>query len=305
MAEKRARAIDAVLDENQYQFFIFEIAYREETDISGIIRHKVDTILPHGLEGFRSFYRRIGNSKRFLITIVREPTPADFKAEDVFLPFSLEMPEKTPTNIEWQGRGHSFLVHYDMGLAISVYRDGAKKGELRQDRGAEIHEASEIQALLESGPSIQSKPGNAILRWKLIAIGLVVALLCQLGFAAWSQIATKSVRLKILEDQLVFMKKLGAQDATLSQDHGPAGLQSIADSVERSVAAEWKEGYYLTKWTLRGTTLRLEGWGNSAVDLVSSMKKNPTLRGLKIQSLKKASGTEFFVMSGEVHDDQP
>jgi hypothetical protein len=305
MAEKKARAIDAVLDENQYQFFIFEIAYREEKDIPGIIRYKVDAILPHGLEGFSSYCRRIGNTKSFLVTIVREPIPADFRAEDVFLPFSLEIPEKASISIEWQGRGHSFLVHYDMGLAVSVYLEGAAKGELRQDRGSEVHWASEIRALLEKGPSIQSKQGNAMLRWKLIAIGLAAALFAQLAFAAWTPIAMKTARLKVLEEQIGFMKKLGAQESLGVQSPSQSGLQSIADTVERSVASEWKDGYYLTKWALKGTTLRLEGWGPSAVNLIGSLKMNPALRGLKIQSLKKTSDTEFFAISGEVRNDQP
>ena len=300
MARSREN-VDILLKGASHQFLLLELVFRNEQDLPGIVERAIDVSLPHGIEGFRHFYARIGKSRRFLITLVHEPLPMDFSPADASLPFLLKLREKRDAEIWWQSEGGGYLVRYESGLAVSVRRKERGEPDAMRDDEPE----PEFREPLHHGPKLQSNFKAERTRWQLIAAVLGLGILLQLGIAAWFEIETRSAEVAVLTEQLAHLRKSGLKGTVSAQARSVPGIQMTASRVEASISSEWLGGYYLTGWSMKDRSLRLEGWGPSAVSLLGALKKTPLLRNLKLESMKTGSGTEFFVFTGDVDNDQP
>ncbi len=291
--------IDEALPPASYNFILVELAFRDEADVPGLLRYKLESVLPRGLEGLTYFFRRIGRTRRFLVTLVKEPAPLSFSPERTRLPFELRLPGKEDREIEWEAGSVSFLTRYDKGCLTAVEsRAGvADRSDPDMSRRFVRREAP------RRGPAIQQSVGRGELVWKISALALAFGLAAQVAILVFGSLSSRETKLASLEEQIAILSRNAPTEGSPMAGSASLGLQSRADDVFQSVSSKWKLGFYLTKWSLKGSHLRLEGWGPNALSLLSSLRGDPYLAALELASRKDSEGYELFAFEGEVADD--
>jgi hypothetical protein len=288
--------IHDLLPPSSYSFLVLELRFKNEADVPALVRSELDGLLPHGIGDNAFFFQRIGRSKRFMVTLIKPPLAEGFRPERVSLPFALTIGEKGPRSIAWDLGGRGFRVEYELGLAIAVV------SWARDDQATDRPPADETLPPFPGNPPIQCSPNRGSLLWRIAAASLAVSLAAQVALIAWQTLSLRSSRLAQLEGYLALLQRSGAtQNAEKAADAG--GYQLIAGELERRVASRWRDGFYLTAWTLKRDRLRLEGWGRGALGLLSSLKLDPSLRGLSLSSMKTQDGFDFFVFEGAIAND--
>jgi hypothetical protein len=312
MPEARRPAIDEALALGSYGFIVLELAYGDERDLSGLVRYRLEGVLPRGIEGLRYYFRRIGRTKRFIVTLVKEPAPELFVPARTCLPFALQRPEGAGRTVEWVSRNATFVARYDDRNLASVEAVAKDEEGAAADRPAPVGQDAEVptperRAALSSGPSLQQPLGREDLVWKIAAAALGLALAAQLAFVGGQAISTRESRLASLGEQIAVLSKFAVADSGQGAAAGPVapdtGLQSRADEIQQSVSRRWLAGCYLEKWKLKAGVLRLEGWGPDALKLLASLRSDPELAALELASRKEEGGYETFAFEGKVGHD--
>jgi hypothetical protein len=303
MTEARPPFLDEILAPGSYGFLALDLAFKDERDLPGLLRYKLESVLPRGVEGLRYFFRRIPRTRRILVALVKQPVPESFSPSRTALPFVLQIREKDGREIVWVSRNASYLVRYEGGTLASVEvlaRGAERDAEARMDAGGALPERREALAY---GPSVQQAIGREDLAWKIASAALGLALAAQLAFAAANAVATRSARLGTLEEQISVLSRQAREHASAAAAAPDTGLQSRADEIQASVSRRWISGYFLEKWSLKAGLLRLEGWGPNALNLLASLRGDSVLAKLDLASRKDEEGYEVFAFEGEVGDD--
>jgi hypothetical protein len=300
MPKAASQRLDEVLAPSAYRFLVLELVVKDERDVPGLIRYKLEELLPRGLEGFRCFFRRIGTSRRFLVTLIRNPIPDAVEAEKLRLPFALTIPATERRAILWTAREASSLVRYEGGRLVSIETYAADESHSAVFSDGPL----EQRIALTKGLCIQGTAGRVIL-WKITAALLGLSLACQLALAAAGAYTSRESKLAALEEAIAVIERRVGGDplAMLSASAGESGLQSRADEVFRRLSTRWEDGCYLSAFKLKGSKLKLEGWGTNALTLLGSLRSDPSLAGLELSSRKYHSGYETFIFEGELRDD--
>lgn len=297
MTSARSRRLDATLPVASYRFLVLELNFKKEGDIPGLLRYKLESMLPRGLTGLRWFHRRIGKTRRFLITLVKEPLPPSFAQDRTRLPFALTIQEKTTRAILWKAASDSFFARYDGGCLLSVEPRSQSNNRAEQFNASEI----ETRDALENGPVMHKKPGSADRVWILCAVFFAMGIIAQISVSAAGELAVRQSRLAVLEEELAILSRsVSINGQPLAES---AGLQSKADTIYSSMSSRWKPGYYLSTWNLKERRLRIEGWGPNALSLLASLRVDPELAGLELTSRKESGGYELFAFEGVLVDD--
>jgi hypothetical protein len=288
MPRSRRVALDDALDPGSFRFLVLELAFRNERDLPGLLRHRLGLLLPRGLEGMRFCFRRIGRAGRLLVTLIKEPVPASFVPARTALPFPLRIADRGARGIAWISRNATYLARYEGGLLASVEGEGAPSEERREASTA--------------GPSVQEAVGGTNAAWRAAAAALGVALASRLALEAARAIGTRADELDSLDARISELTALGCDESERARARD-LGLQSRADEIQGGVTSRWRKGYYLTKWSLAGDTLRIEGWGPDALALLASLRIDPALSGLELASMAEEKDYEVFAFEGKVADD--
>jgi hypothetical protein len=304
-------SLDEALAPGSYSFLILELAFKNERDLPGLVRYRLESILPRGVEGLRYYFRRIGRTSRFLVTLVKEPMSESFAPSRTTLPFALTIPEVDDREIVWVSRNASYAARYEAGLLVSVEASAeTAAGPVAAALGGSATAGGTPplrREALRTGPSVQQAIGRDDLVWKAVAAALGMALAAQLAFAAVQVLATREARLAALNKQTAVLAKLTAAgpDSAAGPDLAvpDTGLQTRAAEIQRRVSRQWKPGYCLEKLSLKAGALRLEGWGPEALGLLASLRADLDLAALELASRKEEKGFEVFVFEGEVGDD--
>lgn len=286
------------------QYLILDLAFKKEADLGGLIRFRLEALLPQGLEGYEHFFTRIGRSSSFLVTLVEAPLPPSFFAQKARLPFALEIPDKVPVLCQWRGPLGNEVVRYEGGLARELwFFTEAEQKELEALRLAQCGLEWRVREAANEGPMVQARLGGLGRLMPWLAAALFLFLLGQMALASWSAINAKTVRLGVLEQQLSLLAGSLGEEPDRRGEAVAKGLQLTAAKVQREIESRWRQDHFLTKWSFKERTLVLEGWGPDALGLLSSLRSSRTLRSLKPMTVKGGGGAEFFVFSGEVADD--
>lgn len=301
MTKPRRVGLDEALAPGSYRLLLLELAFKDERDLPGLVRYRLEGILPRGLQGLRHYFRRIGRSGRFLVTLVKEPVPESFAAARTALPFPLRIDGRGGRDIEWVSHNATYATRYEEGLLASVEvafggatdrSDGPPPG----DRPPERRDA------ISSGPGVHEAVGRKDAAWRIAAAALGIALAAQLALGAAREVRAREARLGSLNERIAQLAALGG--AGSAQTAAPdLGLQARADEIQRSVSSRWRPGSYLAKWSLAAAKLRLEGWGPDALALLTSLRADPALAGLELASRSGEEGYEAFAFEGRVADD--
>ena len=223
-----------------------------------------------------------------VVTLLKLPLPAGFRSDRASLPFALTVAERGTCVKHYESGTRSFTIEYEGGSLKSIAQDDSEESEV----SGRIEEARLTEA---DGPPIQFKIGGETLRWRIVAFTLAVALAAQIALIAANAIYIRSSRLAALEG---YLSRLDA--SPLHARSSKAGKKEEAEYQDRAaelatlVSSSWKDGFFLTSWTLKAGKLRLEGWGQGALGLLSSLKSVPDLRGLSLSSMKNQQGIDFL-----------
>lgn len=301
MPKSRRVGLDEALAPGSYRLLVLELVFKDERDLPGLVRQRLERLLPRGLEGMRHCFRRIGRTGRFLVTLIKEPVPVSFAAARVYLPFALRIAERGERGIDWVSRNATFIVRYVEGLleSVRIASDGAAG---RDDAGRADAPSAERRDAIYRGPSVQQAVARGDAGRRIAAAALGLALAAQLALGAARAVAAREARLDALEERIAELAALGGAESGRTTAIDP-GLQTKADEIQRSVASRWKPGFYLAKWSLAAGELRLEGWGPDALDLLASLRADPALAGLGLASRADEKGYESFAFEGKVESD--
>jgi hypothetical protein len=308
MPDSRRAPLDEALPLGSYGFLVLELAFKDERDLPGLVRYRLESVLPRGVDGLRYCFRRVGRRGRLLVTLVKEPAPATFDPARTALPFALRLPDGKTGDIVWVSRNANFLARYEDGLLASV--EVAAGGERAvAGRGADEDSSAAVGARAERrdapspGASAQQPIGRDDLAWKIAAAALGIALATQLALTAVQAVAAREARLAALGDQIAVLSTSASADPGQAAAAPDTGLQTLADETQKSVSRRWKAGYYLEAWSMKAGVLRLEGWGPEALSLLSALRVDPRLARLELASRKDEEGYEAFAFEGKVGDD--
>jgi len=299
MPEAGRVPLDEALPLPSFSFLVLDLAFRNERDLPGLIRYKLEGVLPRGLEGIRFFFRRVGKTRRFLVTLVKEPVPQGFVPTKVALPFALSIGDRDVRELQWVSHNAIYRTGYGGGFLASVQARAKDEADFDRPDGARI----ERRDAPAGGQSVQESSGRHDLVWRIAAAALGLILAAQLAVVVVRGIATREARLRSLEERIAVLSgRAGAAEASGAAARD-LGLQSRARDIQRRVSLRWKPGYYLERWSMKGRRLRLEGWGPSALALLASLRSDPALAKLDPVSRKSEKGYETFAFEGEVGDD--
>jgi hypothetical protein len=301
MTKSRRVGLDEALAPGSYRLLILELAFKDERDLPGLVRYRLEGLLPRGLEGLRHCFRRIGRTGRFLVTLIKEPLPESFAVARTALPFPLRIDGRGGRRIDWISHNATYAARYEEGLLASV--EVASGGAIDRSDGPPPEAAPpERRDAIASGPGVQEAVGRTDAAWKIAAAALGLALAAQLALGAARAVEAREARLDSLNERIAELTALGGADSvrTTAPD---LGLQARADEIQRSVSSRWRPGSYLVKWSLAADKLRLEGWGPDALALLASLRADPALVGLELASRADEKGYESFAFEGKVADD--
>lgn len=300
MPRPASRRIDEALAPSEYRFLVLELVVKDERDVPGLVRYKLEELLPRGLDGISFFYRRIGACGRYLATLVKNPIPPSIDARRLRLPFALTTGGKGKRSILWSAREVSFLVRYEGGRLVSIETCAADA-----DRSSGLDdEPVERRSALSSGPCIQMTVGPFLL-WKTAALVLGAALVVQLAFLGLGAYTSRQARLSALEEEIALIERRTIPDASSVSigANAETGLQSRAVEVFRKLSDRWDGRSYLSAFKLKGSKIRLEGWGPNALALLGSLRSDPAFSSLELSSRKYNKSYEIFIFEGEVRYD--
>jgi len=297
MNKKAWQTIDAVLDQLSYSFMIIDVRFRDEADLTGLLRNELDNLLPHGLEDNLFFFQRVGRSMRFVVTIVKPPIVGSFNPNRIKLPFATIITVKGDYSIIKKIGGRAYCITYGNGLirSISLFKSSPNSNQ-------ELLCSSSKPIELNT-PSIQYKTGSALHRWQLVTAVLAITFLMQVSLICIGSIRIRQARLEILDQYINHLELSGYTQKTIGNGTTESGYQDRAVDIARSVSGAWLKNSYLTSFTLKSDRLRIEGWGQRALDLLSSLKSDPKLQGLGLSTSNTRDGVDFFVFEGALNND--
>jgi hypothetical protein len=216
------------------------------------------------------------------------------------LPFATGIASRDRRAILWTAREASFLVRYEGGRLVSI-----ESCAVDADRLSGLDdEPVERRSALSSGPCIQMTAGASLL-WKTAALALGVALVVQLAFLGLGAYSSRQARLSALEEEIALIERRTIPDVSSVSiaANAETGLQSRAEEVFRKLSSRWDGRSYLSAFKLKGSKLRLEGWGPNALALLGSLRSDPAFSSLELSSRKYNKSYEIFIFEGEVRYD--
>jgi hypothetical protein len=294
MPKRRYPCLDEIFSMGSYSFLVLDFTFANARDLPGLMRYRLESVLPRGIEGLGYFFRQIGRSRRFLVTLIKKPIPDSTNLVRIALPFPLHIPERGIRVIQWHSYTADYNARYEEGLLATVA--SVPNG---QDVDADSS-CIERRDAITPGPSVQQPIGHGDKIWRIAVVALIIALMAQLSFAAKQAMGSREARLNSLNEQLSILSKFSASETKQAATAHDTGLQTHADRIQKSVSRRWKTGYSLAKWSLSNRVLRLEGWGPDALVLLSSLRADPLLAGLELASRTSEDGYDVYIFEGEV-----